>query len=281
MKKTLIFAVVSSLLFGSCDTYSGAGAYSGAMLGSVIGSAVGGISGGYRGSDIGTLVGMAGGAVVGGAIGAQADNERQERAAQEEQEFGQRYERHRAAATRGNRQGGYDDVRNDDGSGFDPSGGGDDVLYDFQSSDYTGDYTAAEPDDVVPSVRFDQLNASAADGAMPLEVRNARFVDDNQDNLLNPGETCKLIFEVYNTSSKPISDVQPMVVETTGNKKIAISGTIHVESINPGKGIRYTAIIMAGKKLKGDNAVFRVFAVSGNNVKASNVMEFDVKIAKR
>lgn len=276
MKKTLISAVGVITLFGSCGTSAGDGVYVGATFGSVIGSAIGGISGGFRGSDIGTLVGMAGGAVVGGAIGAQEDKARQE-------EFDRRYSRHREAAINGNSANGDYGYRNaggyntaDDESGFDPTGGGDDTMYDFNSTDYTGDYTAAKPEHVAPAVRYDDIKISSKSPSLPLEVRNARFVDDNQDGHLNPNELCKLIFEVYNTSAEPVLDVQPMVAETTGNKQIAISGTIHVEKINPGKGIRYTAMIKAGKRLKGDNAVFRVYAVQGNNNAVSNVMEFDV-----
>lgn len=278
MKKTLILAVGAITLLSSCGTHAGEGAYVGATFGSVIGSAVGGISGGFRGSDIGTLVGMAGGAVVGGAIGAQADKAQQA-------DFDRRYRQHREAATSGNEAdgnygygdtGGYDAT--DDESGFDPTGSGDDTLYDFNSSEYTGGYTATEPEHVTPTVRYDEIKTPSKTSSLPLEVRNARFVDGNQDSHLNPNELCKLIFEVYNTSSEPIFDVQPIVTETTGNKQIQVSGTIHVEKINPGKGIRYTAMVKSGKRLKGNNAVFRVYAVHGNNNTVSNVMEFDIPV---
>lgn len=115
---------------------------------------------------------------------------------------------------------------------------------------------------------------------MPLEVRAARFVDDNQDRNLNPGELCKVIFEVYNKSNEPVYDVQPIVVETTGNKHVAISSTIHVECIMPGKGVRYTAMVKAGKKLKKGNLTFRAYAVSGNHEVVSNVSEFNIVVTK-
>lgn len=280
MKKTLVLSVCAVMLFGSCGTYTGEGAYVGASFGSVIGSAIGGISGGFRGSDVGTLIGMAGGAVVGGAIGAQADKARQEEIAYQQEDFGRRYRQHREAATGGNNSTSNGYGLDGDESGFDPNGGGDDTLYDFNGTDYTGDYTASKPEDVKPSVRYDEIKTEPTTSAFTLDVRNARFVDDNQDNMLNPDELCKLIFEVYNTSSAPVFDVQPMVVETTGNKNIAVSGTIHVEKINPGKGIRYTAMVKAGKRLKGDNAVFRVYAVQGNNSPVSNVMEFDIPVKR-
>lgn len=154
------------------------------------------------------------------------------------------------------------------------------MLYDFNGSDYTGDYTATSPKDVVPSIRYDNIKTTERRTDKPLEVRNARFVDDNQDRSINPGELSKVIFEVYNKSSEPVYDVQPMVVETTGNKRIHISNTIHVEKILPGKGVRYTAMVKADKRLKNGSVAFQVYAVRGNNVMASNVSEFHIQTVK-
>ena len=82
MKKVLIYAACATLLFSSCDSYTGSGAYAGVSIGSILGSAIGGIADGPRGSDIGTIIGMAGGAAVGAMIGQAAD---QRRAADQEQ----------------------------------------------------------------------------------------------------------------------------------------------------------------------------------------------------
>ena len=282
MNRNIVLPLAAVMLLVGCGTYTGSGAFSGATLGSVIGSAVGGIAGGPRGSDVGTLVGMAGGAVVGGAIGVQADKQQQERRQYEDERFERKYREHREAATRG---GGYAGNGYDGGyadeSGFDPSGGGDDVLYDFQSSEYTGDYTATHPTDVTHAVDYRDLGAPRRRTALPLEVRNARFVDDNQDRRLTAGELSKVIFEVYNVSQDAVADVQPTVVETTGNKHVAISGTVHVERILPGKGVRYTAVVKAGKRLKDGTLTFRVYAVRGNGEIASNVSEFTIPTGKK
>ena len=277
MNRCVVLSLGAVMLLSGCGSYTGSGAYTGATLGSVIGSAIGGITGGPRGSDIGTLVGMAGGAVLGGAVGAQADKQIEEQRRESDRQFERKYREHRDAATRNNDTyyyggGGYDDG----GSGFDPTNSGDDVLYDFQSSEYTGDYTATRPKDVTESVRYDGLESRPHRAATPLEVRNARFVDDNQDRTLTAGELSKVIFEVYNRSDEAVYDVQPMVVETTGNRQVKISGTIHVERIMPGKGVRYTAMVKAGKRLKNGVLTFRVYAVSGNKGVVSNVSEFDI-----
>lgn len=248
-----------------CTTGAGTGAYAGSTLGALLGSAIGGIAGGPRGSDIGTLVGMAGGAAVGGALGAKADQQQQEYQNYEDARFEQKYMEHRRAATAGNKgydnrydddvYRGYDNRNNDyasnggyDDSGFDPTNSGDDVLYDFNGSDYTGNYTASHPERVMPSSSFDNIDTPAnVEDKLPLEVRNARFVDDNQDHKLSGDELSKVIFEIYNVSGSTVYDVQPMVVETTGNKRIYVSNSIHVERIVPGKGVRYTAMVKGGK----------------------------------
>lgn len=275
------------LLLSGCGTYAGSGAYAGASLGGLIGSAIGGISGGPRGSDIGSLIGMAGGAMVGGAMGAQADNAAEQKAAQERAEFGQRYQQHRAAATSGNNNGGsynngsYNNGTATEDSGFDPTGSGDDTLYDFNSTDYTGDYSATAPENVTSSVHYDNIGAKPSQPTQPLEIRNARFVDDNQDHRLNGGELGKVIFEVYNKSAEPVFDIQPTVIETSGNKQIMVSGSIHVEKIEPGKGIRYTAMVKASNRIKDGNATFRVYAVQGNNNEASNITEFNITTSRK
>ncbi len=292
MRKFIILSLCAVTLLGSCTTATGSGAYAGSMLGAMLGSAIGGIAGGPRGSDIGTLVGMAGGAAVGGALGAQADKQQQEYQRYEDAKFEQKYVEHRRAATAGNR--GYDgdmyyndngeryDAGGYDDSGFDPTNSGDDVLYDFNGSDYTGNYTASHPKHVVPSASYDEIGSPAnVPDKLPLEVRNARFVDDNQDHKLSSNELSKVIFEIYNVSGSTVYDVQPMVVETTGNKRIYVSNSIHVESIVPGKGVRYTAMVKGGSKLKDGTACFRVYAVQGNGNVVSNVSEFNIATARR
>lgn len=282
-----------------CTTGAGTGAYAGSTLGALLGSAIGGIAGGPRGSDIGTLVGMAGGAAVGGALGAKADQQQQEYQNYEDARFEQKYMEHRRAATAGNKgydnrydddvYRGYDNRNNDyasnggyEDSGFDPTNSGDDVLYDFNGSDYTGNYTASHPERVMPSSSFDNIDTPAnVEDKLPLEVRNARFVDDNQDHKLSGDELSKVIFEIYNVSGSTVYDVQPMVVETTGNKRIYVSNSIHVERIVPGKGVRYTAMVKGGKKLKDGTACFRIYAVQGNGNVVSNVSEFNITTARR
>lgn len=264
MKKVILLMLCSSLVMSSCDTYTGSGAYAGGSIGSILGSAIGGLSGGPRGSDMGTIIGMAGGAVVGAVIGSQADQAQADREAAYKQD---RVER---------RSGG--DYSNapvtDNPEIFDSNNGGDDRLYDFKGKDYTGDYSAQQPTTSMPTATVEELGARFS-YSPTLEIVNARFVDDNEDNCLNRNETCKVIFEIVNRGHEPVYDVVPTVVETTGNKHIFISPSIHIEKISPGSGVRYTAMVKADRKLKDGMARFCVSVIhEGKSI--SKVNEFNI-----
>ena len=166
-------------------------------------------------------------------------------------------------------------------SGFDSTNSGDDRLYDFTGSDYTGSYSAQQPITSYPSSSstVDEINAAGFSYCPLLEIVNARFVDDNQDNELNRNETCKVIFEVFNRGNRPVYDVVPTVVETTGNKHIYISPNIHVEKIDAGKGIRYTAMVKADSRLKPGIARFCVSVIHGDKA-ISKVNEFNIPTTK-
>lgn len=264
MKKVILLMLCSSLVMSSCDTYTGSGAYAGGSIGSILGSAIGGLSGGPRGSDMGTIIGMAGGAVVGAVIGSQADQAQADREAAYQQD---RVERRSGS-----------DYSNtpvtDNPEIFDSNNGGDDRLYDFKGKDYTGDYSAQQPTTSMPSASVEELGARFS-YSPTLEIVNARFVDDNEDNCLNRNETCKVIFEIVNRGHEPVYDVVPTVVETTGNKHIFISPSIHVEKISPGSGVRYTAMVKADRKLKDGMARFCVSVIhEGKSI--SKVNEFNI-----
>lgn len=279
----------SSLVMGSCDTYTGSGAYSGGSIGSILGSAIGGLSGGPRGSDMGTIIGMAGGAVVGAVIGSQADQAQAEREAAYQQDRVERRSgypessRRYPTNPRNNRSSYYGENEVYDYSNtpvtdnpeiFDSSNGGDDRLYDFKGKDYTGDYSAQQPTTSMPTATVEELGARFS-YSPTLEIVNARFVDDNEDNCLNRNETCKVIFEIVNRGHAPVYDVVPTVVETTGNKHIFISPSIHVEKISPGSGVRYTAMVKSDRKLKDGMARFCVSVIhEGKSI--SKVNEFNI-----
>lgn len=281
MKRFTILAMSTVIMASSCDTYTGTGAYTGATLGSILGSAVGGISDGPHGSDLGTIVGMVGGAVIGGAIGNAADQRAQERVYSDAPMRHDRYERVRDKIRNRDYQGTDDYPYSDtsDNSGFDQTNSGDDRIYDFDGTDYTGNYSAQQPTTNMPLSSSVEELANGYKYSPTIEISNARFVDANQDNKISRGEICKVIFEVYNRGKETISDVQPMVVEADGNRHLYVSPSIHIEKILPGKGIRYTAVVKADNKLKAGTAKICISVVQGNKA-ISKVSEFNIPTQK-
>lgn len=285
MKKTMVIGMSALLLLGSCDTYTGMGAYTGITLGSIFGSAIGGIAGGPHGSDMGTIVGMAGGAIVGAAVGQAADQRQQEQRQADWDQYQQdkadraaaraRRSSQRSTTTYGQRSysgnaqtGSYD-------SGFDPNNGGDDRIYDFNGSDYTSNTTTQQPEEAMPMQSSVENLAGNLKYTPNIEIRNARFIDGNQDGKIGRGEMCKVIFEIYNRSQQTLYDVVPTVVEANGNRHILISPNMHVEQLQPGKGIRYTALVKADNRLKDGSAKICVSVVQGGK-SISKVSEFNI-----
>ena len=269
MKKLLVISVSAMLMLSSCGTYTGSGAATGGYFGSIIGSAIGGITGGWRGSDIGSLVGLAGGAVVGAAIGAAADNAEQQKY---EDYKAQREERMRNMQRRDVPESGYDD----DDSGFDSSNSGDDRLFGFDEN--FGSAPATAPG-AVPAPG--SVPAPAPIAGQAVVIRHPHFVDISRNGVLTRGEEARMVFEVFNNSDKPVYRVLPTVAEVTGNKHIHVSQNVMVESIMPGKGIRYTATIKADSRLRDGDAVIRIGVMQGNKDIPSQAREYRIKTSKR
>lgn len=251
---------VSALLLSSCGTYEATGAYTGARFGSMIGSAIGGLSGGWRGSDLGTLVGLAGGAVVGAAIGHAADKQ-SERAYEEHV-----YQREqRQAARQASRQ----DSRNyadEDQSGFDPTNSGDDRIF-LEGTGNSGGFGGG-------------FGSNAATIGASLEIRNAHLVDDSRDDVLTRGEQARMVFEIYNNSSKPAFHVLPEVSEVSGNKHIHISENVMIESIAPRQAIRYTAMVKADNRVREGEAVIRIAVCQDNREVTSQTKTFRLRTTR-
>lgn len=273
----MLFVSAAVLLISGCGTYAGSGAYVGATFGSILGSAIGGIGDGPRGSDLGTIIGMAGGAVVGSVIGNAADQRQRGDIDQYNRDNSDTNIQNQRGQNAPDSQSSYNSGSDD--SLYNPNNDSDDRIYDFQGSDYTGDYSAQEPAEINP-------NQSSVEDLgdihfVPLlEIKNARFVDDNKDNAINRGEVCKLIFEIYNKGNKTLYDVVPTVAETTGNTHTFISPSIHIEQIAPGKGIRYTAIVQADKRLKNGNVKIHASVLQDGNI-ISKVIEFNIPTTRK
>jgi hypothetical protein len=209
---------------------------------------------------------MAGGAAVGAAIGSAADKAEQRRyedyADQRRQYRVDSYESARSQRSeRVTPQ--YDGDDGQSQSGFDESNGGDDRLLGFDEN-----FNSIAPSTVKPA------------STSILEIRHAQLLDTSRDGVLSRGEEARMVFEIYNTSGKPVFQVLPTVVELTGNKHIHISENVLVESIMPGRGIRYTAVIKADNRLKDGEAVIRISVLQENKEIASQAKEFPIRTMK-
>lgn len=274
MKKILVISLSAAVLMSGCGTgndNTAAGGFMGAQLGSILGSAIGGISGGPRGSDIGTIVGMAGGAMVGAVVGNAADKADQRRY----EEYKSQRRSQRSYDNTSDYSGCRSDENND--SGFDPANGGDDII-DF------GDNTASMPSDNGGTLNISESSSMHIDGlernTPMIELRNVRFINEAGNLTLRRGEIAKIVVEVYNRTSDYIYGVQPQVVETTGNKHVFVSSPILVEKIASGRGIRYTAMVKADRRIKDGEISFAVSAKENANQNSSETKTITVRTIK-
>lgn len=249
MKKCSIMIMSAALVASSCTTGAGAGAYAGSSLGSVLGSAIGGIAGGPRGSDIGTIFGMAGGAVVGAAVGdatTKQHHQDQDDTYMPSSNYNNRpvYEQPYSS-----NQQPVDDI--DPTQMVDTTNSGDDRI-DFDANS-SSTLPNNNPDTSVSmdAGKVEQIyGANKAAESGKITIKNVRFVETAEHNVLHGGEVGKVMFEMYNETQAPIYNFMPTVVEADGNKRIYISPSVRVENIMPGQGLRYTATVKADKRIK-------------------------------
>lgn len=112
-----------------------------------------------------------------------------------------------------------------------------------------------------------------------LQITNIRFIDDNRNQAIDAGESCKIIFEIVNAGDVAAYNIVPVVEETSGMKHLQISSSAQVAYMNKDDRIRYTAVINAGKRLKSGEAVFRVYTSESNGA-VSDIHEFSIPTHK-
>lgn len=112
-----------------------------------------------------------------------------------------------------------------------------------------------------------------------LQITNIRFIDDNRNQAIDAGESCRIIFEIVNAGDVAAYNIVPVVEETSGMKHLQISPAAQVAYMNKDDRIRYTAVINAGKRLKSGEAVFRVYTSESNGA-VSDIHEFSIPTHK-
>lgn len=249
MKKYSVMIMSAALVASSCTTGAGTGAYAGSSLGSVLGSAIGGIAGGPRGSDIGTIFGMAGGAVVGAAVGDATTKQHHQDQDDTYMPSSNNNNRPVYEPSYSSNQQPVDDI--DPTQMVDTTNSGDDRI-DFDANS-SSTLPNNNPDTSVSmdAGKVEQIyGANKAAESGKITIKNVRFVETAEHNVLHGGEVGKVKFEMYNETQAPIYNFMPTVVEADGNKRIYISPSVRVENIMPGQGLRYTATVKADKRIK-------------------------------
>lgn len=249
MKKYSVMIMSAALVASSCTTGAGTGAYAGSQLGSVLGSAIGGIAGGPRGSDIGTIFGMAGGAVVGAAVGDATTKQHHQDQDDTYMPSSNNNNRPVYEQPYSSNQQPVDDI--DPTQMVDTTNSGDDRI-DFDANS-SSTLPNNNPDTSVSmdAGKVEQIyGANKAAESGKITIKNVRFVETAEHNVLHGGEVGKVKFEMYNETQAPIYNFMPTVVEADGNKRIYISPSVRVENIMPGQGLRYTATVKADKRIK-------------------------------
>ena len=132
----------------------------------------------------------------------------------------------------------------------------------YRSSDYGYDYGTRD-------YRRHDVHSPYAD----LEIQNVRFVDANSNRSIDAGEHAKLVFEIRNTGRDYIYDVAPVI----GTKQIYLSPTAIISELEPGRGVRYQAEVMATNKLKNGTAEFTIGFSNGEQLYVQRTFQLQTR----
>ena len=127
--------------------------------------------------------------------------------------------------------------------------------------DYTTD-TYTRHSKVVYSNRGEEADRLGREFAK-VEISNLRFIDNNNNQAIDAGESSKIAFEVKNNGTHTIYDLAP-VISVNGTKYIVISPTAVISYIDAGQAVRYTAEVYANRKLRDGTADFTISFAKGD-----------------
>lgn len=97
---------------------------------------------------------------------------------------------------------------------------------------------------------------------LPVTIQNIRFVDENNDHIIQAGEFCKLIFELYNSGDQVLYNIYPNI--TVSNPKVGVSKPVLIEKLKPDQRIRYTASVYGYKDLRNGQVSFAITVCQQN-----------------
>lgn len=98
-----------------------------------------------------------------------------------------------------------------------------------------------------------------------ITIENIRLVEGNSNNCIDADEHSKIIFDIRNVGNDYVYDIAP-VITVSGTKQIYLSPTAIVSELGPGKAVRYSAEVVATKKLKTGVADFNISFSNGDQL---------------
>ncbi len=100
-----------------------------------------------------------------------------------------------------------------------------------------------------------------------LEVSEVHYMDGNGNRSLNSNERSVIEMKIYNRGNYTLYDIAPQI--TCDQRRIVISPTAIVSALEPGRGFRYRAEVIAPKRVKDGLVTFSVsFGNKKNQVTA-------------
>lgn len=115
--------------------------------------------------------------------------------------------------------------------------------------------------------------------ALPVSIQNIRFVDDNNNHIIESGEFCKLIFELVNTSDQIVYNIYPDI--RLSSKRVGISNPALIQKLLPGQRMRYTASVYGYSNLKDGTVDFSMAICQQNSSSIGDQKQFTLETRRR
>ena len=124
----------------------------------------------------------------------------------------------------------------------------------------------------VPNISSLSLNSSS------VRLENFHFVDANNNQTIDSGEECKVMFDVVNGGSSTVRNVTPVLELAEKAKGILLGGATTIESIPAGGKVTYSVPVIA-KKVKNGETIFQAYATEGSGA-VTETIEFSLQTRK-
>lgn len=108
-----------------------------------------------------------------------------------------------------------------------------------------------------------------------LTVSNIVFADQNNNRVLEGGETAYITFEIRNHGTRPVYNVAPVI--TCNNSRIKVSPTATIAHIDAGRAMRYKAVVCAQRNVRSSVATFNIGFAQYNSIDHAKSFRINVR----